>query len=388
MSRRIDHRRSSIRSQSRGVSLIEALLALVVMSLGMLAVVGVQATLRSNGDLSRQRAEAVRLAQEGIETWRTFTSVTAVGGQPLLGNLDYTDIVSDGPIDVSPPLANAVYLRTRIVSADAPNGSPPLKTLAVSVQWTDRTGAPQQVQLFTTVARIAPAIAASLSVPPNGAPARQPLGRHAAIPRGAINQNDGTSTFTPPPTTGLPVTTLVFDNLSGLITCIQEGVPTCTPAFVGQLVTGYIGVPAASTGFALRLDYASLGTPSSPSAGLDPPRAAVYDRSEPCFVATPAVISGATVSEYYCVVRLDSSGPVPKPWRGQLVFGPAAAFTASPAAVAGPTTLLRACRYDGIRAAYVEPTGPLSNQSFAPLSGQNFLLLFADAVCPAGTTQH
>ncbi len=362
---------------SRGVSLIEALLALVVMSLGMLAVVGVQATLRSNGDLSRQRAEAVRLAQEGIETWRTFTSVTPVAGQ-----VDYSDIASDLLLgeDVTPALANATYMRTRTVAPDPPNGSPPLRTLSSTVRWVDRAGEAQTVQLFTSIARIAPALAASLSVPANGAPARQPLGRHAAIPRGAITQSDGTSIFTPPLTAGLLTTTLIFNNLTGLITCIQEGVATCTPAYVGQLVTGYVGVPPASTGFTLRIDYVSVGTASNTIADLDPPRTAAYNRTEQCFVAAPALIDGATVTEYYCVVRLDASNAVPKPWSGQLVFDPGAAFAVTTAAVAGPTTQLRACRYDGVNASYVDITRSLSDQ--------NLLLQFADAVCPAGTNNH
>ena len=372
--RKGDHQRAQ---SARGVSLIEALLALVVMSLGMLAVVGVQATLRSNGDLSRQRAEAVRLAQEGLETWRTFTSVTTVAGQ-----VDYTDIASDLLLgeDVTPALANATYMRTRTVAPDPPNGSPPLRTLSSTVRWVDRAGEAQLVQLFTSIARIAPAIAASLSVPANGAPARQPLGRHAAIPRGAITQSDGSSTFTPPLTSGLPTTTLVFNNLTGLITCIQEGAVTCTPAYVGQLVTGYVAVPPSSTGFTLRIDYASVGTPSNTITGLDPARAADYDRTEQCFVAAPALIDGVTVAEYFCVVRLDASNPVPKPWKGQLVFDPGAAFAATTAAVPGPTTLLRACHYDGVAAAYLNITRPLSNQ--------NLLLQFADTVCPAGTNNH
>ena len=373
MSRRIDHRRSSIRSQSRGVSLIEALLALVVMSLGMLAVVGVQATLRSNGDLSRQRAEAVRLAQEGIETWRTFTSLTAVAGQ-----VDYTDIISDGPDDVSPPLANAVYLRTRIVSADALNGSPPLKTLAVTVQWTDRTGAPQQVQLFTTVARIAPAIAASLSVPPNGAPARQPLGRNKAIPRGAVPGVGDTSSFAPPATAGLPATTLIFNNLNGLITCIvQAGDPNCVPDYVGQLITGYIHVPLNKV-FTVRVDYNSEGTAGNAEPAAGPARAAKWNRSEQCFVADPVAIGAVLVAEYFCVVQLDKTQLKLQSWNGKLVFGPAATF--APDLRARDAALLRACRYVPVVAEYSDINRPLVLQ--------NYKLMPADGDCPAGTELH
>lgn len=364
---------ASQRQRSRGVSLIEALLALVVMSMGMLAVVGVQATLRSNGDLSRQRAEAVRLAEEGIETWRTFTSVTAVAGQ-----VDYTDIVSDGPDIVTPPLANAEYVRTRMVQADAPNGSPPLRTLAVTVQWTDRAGAPQQVQLFSSVARIAPAIADSLSVPPQGTPARQPLGRNKAIPRAAVSGVGNTSEFAPPATAGLPATKLIFNNASALVTCIQEaGVPGCVPDYVGQLVTGYVHVPDAGRAYTLRVDYASGGTNPNAEPAAGPPRAAAWTRSEQCFVAAPVAFGTDLVAEYYCVVRVNASDP--KPWGGQLVFGPLAVLAAD--ALDKDAAKLRACRYPGVPADYARITAPLIQQSFKLVSA-------ADGGCPVGMAQH
>ena len=61
---------------SRGVSLIEALVALAVMAFGLLGVVGMQSTLRVNADVSRQRAEAVRMAQEKMEdnAWKYLYS--------------------------------------------------------------------------------------------------------------------------------------------------------------------------------------------------------------------------------------------------------------------------------------------------------------------------
>ena len=50
----------SFRPLQRGISLVEALVAMLVMSFGMLAIVGLQATLRLNADVAKQRAEAVR----------------------------------------------------------------------------------------------------------------------------------------------------------------------------------------------------------------------------------------------------------------------------------------------------------------------------------------
>ncbi len=385
--------------RSRGVSLIEALLALVVMSLGMLAVVGVQATLRGNGDLSRQRAEAVRLAQEGIETWRTFTSVNAVGGQPVLGNLDYTDIVSDGPIDVTPPLAaNATYTRTRTVSADPPSGSPPLRTLAVTVQWTDRAGAPQEVQLYTTVARIAPAIAASLSVPPNGLPARQPLGRHKDIPRGALPRAVDTSEFTPPQPAG-PVTSLVFNNTSGLITSIcVDGVCVEEKA---QLVSGYLRAaikPAHPDPLAIT-EAIALNPQSTAQqlgdflAGRQLGLSVSYvSSSEPAAQKTGACFSdplpgnASTAIEYFCVVRLYATALEINPkWTGSLQFGPIPGVITDGAAASLPSSasLLRACRY--------KPASAVYNNISGPLSLQNFLLMAAGdgasaSACPAAVT--
>lgn len=370
-------RRCSAQAQTRGVSLIEALLALVVMSLGMLAVVGVQATLRSNGDLSRQRAEAVRLAQEDIENWRTFTSVTAVVNQ-----VDFTDIITAGPEDVSPAGANAIYLRTRTVPADPPNLSPPLRTMSVAVQWTDRAGVAQRVQLFTAVARIAPAISASLSVPANGGPARLPLGRHVAIPRGAVSQTDGTSTFTPPQPQGADPVLLVFDSLTGLITKVcttTNAVITCTTD-KAQLVTGFVraAIPPAYPNPLVIGDAAALDPQSTAgqlydflngrslelsvkyTSSSDPTTA----RTTSCF-SDPLLANISTAIEYFCVVRLYAVDVQTPTWTGALEFGPTPAVVTDTAALnLVSDKLLRACRYKPAPASYTAVTGPLGNQNF------------------------
>lgn len=390
------------RASARGVSLIEALLALVVMSLGMLAVVGVQATLRSNSDLSRQRAEAVRLAQQDVETWRTFTSVNAVNGQ-----VDYTDIVAAGPEDVSPAGANAVYLRTRTVPNDPPGGSPPFRTLAVTVQWTDRTGAAgpeQQVQLFTTVARIAPAIAASLPVPGNGAPARLPFGQDARLPHGTVNNGDGTSTFTPPQPTGGDVTSLVFNSTTGQIIkiCVKTGdaiAPICT-ADKAQLVTGYVRMALPATypnpltvSEAQALDPASTVTDLNTflngrtldlSVDYTSSSSTATRRTGPCF-SDAFLANTSTAIEYFCVVRLYADADAADPsWTGALQFGPTpGVISNSAAANLTSASLLRVCRYKPASASYTEIKAPLSNQNFMLIAAGNGATANA---CPAAAT--
>ena len=78
------------RTGQRGVSLIEAIVAMAVMAFGMMAVVGLHTTLRQNSDIAKQRSEAVRIAEEAIEQWRAFSIMGATSG-PSFG---YGDIAS------------------------------------------------------------------------------------------------------------------------------------------------------------------------------------------------------------------------------------------------------------------------------------------------------
>src|SRR3990167_8251582 len=118
-----------------GVSLVEALVALAVMAFCMLALVGVQSTMRLNSDLSKQRTEATRIASEEIERLRSFSSVTVVAGQPGLSYDEIDDRVVEGYV---PPdgIGNTTYRVVREVGR-----VPGSRQMAVSVQvqWTDRT---------------------------------------------------------------------------------------------------------------------------------------------------------------------------------------------------------------------------------------------------------
>ncbi len=63
-----------------GTTLIEALVAFLVLSVGMLTIARMQTQLRAGSDLARQRSEAVRLAQEDIESLRAFAVLAASAG--------------------------------------------------------------------------------------------------------------------------------------------------------------------------------------------------------------------------------------------------------------------------------------------------------------------
>ena len=198
----------------RGISLIEAVVALAVMSFGMLAYVGMQSTLRFNSDLAKQRSEAVRIAQEAIEQWRAYSFVATNVDQT-----DYAEIATVAAENLNPPNVNTTFTMTRtVVDAATMPAAPRMKTLVVDVGWQDRNGDPQSVRLSTTIAASPPELAGTLSVPGAGGLLRLPQGRQANIPAGATPLVGGRSAFAPPGAV-TPVV-LVFNNLSGVITSV------------------------------------------------------------------------------------------------------------------------------------------------------------------------
>ncbi|HPO19087.1 MAG TPA: hypothetical protein PLO07_07820, partial [Rubrivivax sp.] len=65
---------------ARGMSLVEAIVAMAVMAFGMIAIVGLQSSLRQNSEIAKQRSEAVRIAEEAIEQWRAFSIMGTTSG--------------------------------------------------------------------------------------------------------------------------------------------------------------------------------------------------------------------------------------------------------------------------------------------------------------------
>lgn len=226
---------SPSRTAARGVSLVEALVAMAVMSIGMLALVGVQGTMRLNSDLARQRTEATRIASEEIERLRSFTSLAAVPGTP---GMSYDEIVSrtvDG-YQLPGDTANTSYQVVRTVRPDPSSGQ---KVVSVQVRWTDRTNQPQTVTLDSSISATPPTLSAMLIVPHRESPISRGRGRHISIPDAAVPVpgDSGRSRFTPPGSSGV---TWYFDNLTGLMrVCVGDvtDVGTCP---VATLVSGTV----------------------------------------------------------------------------------------------------------------------------------------------------
>ena len=137
-------------SRQRGVALLDALLAFLVLSIGLVALSRLQGDLRANADSARERTEAVRLAQLDIEGLRAF--IDAAGW----------DAIDETSADVTPTGSRTSYTLERTVQATS---GPALTAVQVTLQWTDRHGSAQQLRLATLIAGQDPALSAALALP-------------------------------------------------------------------------------------------------------------------------------------------------------------------------------------------------------------------------------
>ena len=302
------------RRLSRGVSLVEAMVALAVMAFGMLAVVGVQSTLRLNGDIAKQRSEATRLAQETLDDLRSFTAIDGAGG--------FNERVADaGPTAFSDIVTNTVYTVQRQVVTYA---DPPARSLRVTVRWTDRAGGAQEVVVASAIAAAAPALSGTLAVRPGTAtvaPVRRPFKRHPTIPVVARDLG-GSSAFVLP---FRPWTVIVFNNVTGVVTGIcnlnydtsndtvtADDIDSCANNTVGQLLSGFVRFQPKTSGG--DLTAADVEDPPGPALNLRM-RLTLSSTGHPllptCFdEANSYSVSGGSLASvaYFCVIHSNSAG--------------------------------------------------------------------------------
>jgi Tfp pilus assembly protein PilV len=354
-----------------GVSLIEALVALAVMAFGILGVIGVQTTLRVNGDIAKQRAEAVRIAQEAVEDSRAFTALTLP--LPAGHTASFAQIASAPASTVPGTASNTTFSLSRTVVADA---APLSKTLQVKVEWADRSSTTpnQYVELTTRVAGILPELSGSLSIASRSLNNQQLGGRNTAIPAGAIvDPTDPTqSSFAPP---GAPAgVTWVFSNTTGLITSLCNPFPgSCTPTSA-TLLSGFVR-------FALGLFPAPSSTDSESPTSPTPAFPFTFD-VEVVTTSPVATINcyeqpSAAFVAYYCAVPLPTIPP--SQWSGQSRL---VGLTTAPSVASGASaSSYRVCRYTpgaNNAASVSNLQHPLNYSAVATsLPNQNFLLIRA-----------
>jgi Tfp pilus assembly protein PilV len=199
-----------------GFTIIEALISLVIMGFGILSLAGMQTSLSRNTDVAKQRSEAVRLAQEKIEIFRSYTGIDAtVVDQGITSTTALNWNVLDGGTDTI--TTNAAYTRTWTLGGVSDD---PMRGLTVGVAWTDRAGEAQTVSLSTVLSKTDPADSGFLGFPlPLNTNLKRPKNRNLDIPLPAIDLGNGESAVK----FGTLGQYVLFGNISG------DVVKICTP---------------------------------------------------------------------------------------------------------------------------------------------------------------
>jgi type II secretory pathway pseudopilin PulG len=197
-----------LRTRQRGVSLLESLVAFVVLALGTAAVAQLQSHLRLAADVARERSEAVRLGQQAFEDLRSFAALDDAPGRRTYAGIE------SGDTDVA--ASSSTHADYRIERRIDDLGFGATKGTRVAVRWSDRSGATREVVLHSFIAGVAPAYAGSLALA-TGAITSAPRGayeRAPTLPLTARNLGDGRSAWMP---IEGGTTALVFDNRTGAV---------------------------------------------------------------------------------------------------------------------------------------------------------------------------
>lgn len=271
------------RKSEGGFTLIEALIALVVVAFGMLSLAGFQVTMSRNSDVAKQRTEATRLAQEKVEELRAYISTTAVAA------FDWTDLPAGGATQTDAPATttNTTYTRSWVLDdtsiapvATTPGYAALQRTIQVSVTWADRGGEPQTVTLNSVISKTNPSDIGGLNMPTiEGGVLRRPKGRDINIPVPAIKlggANSGKSKV------AFGSDTLVFSDTTGdvVYVCSNQSVnsivdntdltTSCT-ATTAYLLVGFISAQSVSLPAAtnLRARFVAGTKPNGGAMAID-----------------------------------------------------------------------------------------------------------------------
>ena len=395
--------------RQRGSTLLEALIAFLVLSLGMLAIARAQSHLRLNAEVARQRSEAVRLAQADLESLRAFAVLAAT---PALHSFDAIANAARTLDSASGYASNTSYLVTRQIDA---SGAPNAKNALVSVGWTDRSGAAQQVTLSSIIAGSAPAFSGALGLGRSSAPAKGAFARSVRIPLGAKDLGDGRSAFKP---VGSGTVALLFDKHSGLLTgrCAAVDAATATrdltstnlgpcDANVGYLLSGSVRFSSATPpdaaqandlppAFTVALELTGGSYALAPACSVEAMKTVVYTNDGNLHVdavpiaAPPSSLGLSSWAEtgerfvaYHCAVYPAAGGQ----WSGRTTLLPSG-WTIGSSAIER-----RVCRYSadldasGATDANIEHPASYANVD-SSLPNQNFLVIKGSEACPAGAT--
>jgi Tfp pilus assembly protein PilV len=370
----------TVKRQQIGTTLVEALVALLVMALGMLAVLGLQGHLRASGEQAKQRTEAGRLLVDEVERLRSAEAPTRTPSLPP-DALAFDEIVS---ATRTVEAAQTTFTLTRSVQPAGPTAV----SVLLEVRWEDRQndGADaHKLTWRTLLPRPDAALQASLATgPAGGAAIGLPNGVHPALPAQAVPLDPEHSAFKPVESGGIA---WILHSASARIThsCVTT---QASSALKASDIAGCTPLPIAAWLLSGHV-HTSLGTPpdaaqpadSAPAFGVLLTLTSAPHLTPPlCFVdAERNKAKGLKAIDYHCaIVPRSPTSQDPRPsWSGWLQL------TGLPLAAGG----VRVCRYSADH----DGDGSIGNAEhpaqyqkvFGTLTQQNHLLVRFEENCPA-----
>jgi type IV pilus modification protein PilV len=298
----------------RGFSLIEALVALLVVAFGMLALAGMQVNLSRDADIAKQRTEAMRLASDRIERMRSFDGVST-------GSLQWNSLDALTNVVVSENTNTTFTVASTMGGVD----DDAWRAVSVSVTWVDRTGATQSVNVPTVLARVPPKEAGFVGNPlPLNTQRKRPKNRHINVPIPALDLQTGESSYQFSATYAI-----VFSNITGnVVRVCNPGVINATIAQIlasscitvnGYIVAGYINNLTGTTwaNASSATVEANLGINHSGIARDQPDSSNAITCAFNTAVDQNTNATIAAYKYYICVVPLNS----PYLWDGTIRIG-------------------------------------------------------------------
>lgn len=162
----------------RGLSLVEVFVALLVLSVGLIALAKLQVDLVRGSADARARTVALSLAEEKVEDLRTFVLADGAGSWSISANpMAWSYIASNTGGRIAPQttysstleVAGVRFMRTWTAAARDFTGTGPItsrtKDVTVTVSWQNEAGATQSVNQIVNIVEIPPGNVALASEP-------------------------------------------------------------------------------------------------------------------------------------------------------------------------------------------------------------------------------
>jgi Tfp pilus assembly protein PilV len=123
----------------RGFTILEALVSLILLSVGLIALAQIHVRLFAASGLAKAQTIAVNLTQQKLEDLRL---------------IDYERMTGDTDVPASQLGDNASYVRRWVVTA---HGAPDYKEVSITTTWQTPEGQSRSVTLTSFIARSTPA---------------------------------------------------------------------------------------------------------------------------------------------------------------------------------------------------------------------------------------